>query len=446
MRWNYVFIGAGPASLAATNILIERGVRDVLILEEGNRLAKRGCPGRPSHTCIKCPGGICHVIKGQGGSSASFGNKLCYFPASQSIKHYFSSEVMLAANNYLDVLLESNFRSSNHATELSQSQRKHYIADILHQQKYQRLMTELLDRPVQHAYVRTNKSVVLVEKKQDSRFSILTADGDTFEAENVVLGCGRSSHVFLRQLFESLGVVFLENHPDIGLRFEAPSEVFSQHYSYQNDPKLKFDHGPRGTSRTFCACNGGAIVPVQFGDSHYAEGVFLNSRTSMNNLAFMARSRRAVSAQELERWCWSINKAYGGSLLLGEIELRADMSYLVDSIMSLLPTWPHEDHQIMMRELLQKSMSGERGFIDWSRCDGRKAKIYGPAIDLYWPAPQLQAGLRTSVEGLFVLGDATGVSRGIVQALISGAAWACTQEHRVHENKRTHSMAVGEAS
>jgi uncharacterized FAD-dependent dehydrogenase len=54
-------------------------------------------------------------------------------------------------------------------------------------------------------------------------------------------------------------------------------------------------------------------------------------------------------------------------------------------------------------------------------------RIYGPAIDLYWPSPVLSSGFRTQIDGLSVIGDAAGVSRGIVQALVSGAAWALVE-------------------
>jgi uncharacterized FAD-dependent dehydrogenase len=267
-----------------------------------------------------------------------------------------------------------------------------------------------------------------VERSASSGFRLFTREGAIIETDRLVLGCGRSAHAFLRRTFQKIGIDYTENSPDVGLRLEAPAAVFGEDYSYQADPKYKFDHGNIGSSRTFCACNGGVVVPVQFGKSLYAEGAFFDNPTNNNNVAFMTRTNRPISTEHLERWCKTVNQTAGRNLLLGELPLQSlRRPELVNSILGMFPAWPSDEHQTIMGDLLRNMLCGGLRFFDGLESGIQTAKIYGPAIDLYWPRPTLERGLATNVDGFFVLGDATGVSRGIIQALLSGVSWAIEQ-------------------
>jgi uncharacterized FAD-dependent dehydrogenase len=226
-------------------------------------------------------------------------------------------------------------------------------------------------------------------------------------------------------VFDSLGIEWEQSRPDLGIRLEAQRNLFTSEYTYQVDPKYKFAHFPYGTSRTFCGCHGGMIVPVKFGDSFYADGAFGESFTNSSNLAFMVRAQNPISTDDLEQWCRSINIAAKGSLLLGEVSLRPTKPpELVAEIMKLVPHWPTEEHRIMLSELLLSTLGDPVKLLESTESGNSPVKVYGPAVDLYWPRPRFEKGLETNVAGVFVLGDITGVSRGFVQAMISGAAWA----------------------
>lgn len=435
MRYDCLFVGAGPANLAAANLLLERGITNIIILEEGDSLNRRGCPGQRQTLCAHCNGNRCHVTGGEGGCSALFGNKLCYFPASNRILDYFSEHIVADSFGYLDALLGQHFNSrfnsiSTHTLTLrgdGSPVRKNYTSDVLLQPQFQYLIRKLLSRPLLAGTVRLNKEVAEITKPTPSTFRIVTRCGAVIESGRVVLGCGRSSHAFLRRAFASLGIQWHENCQDVGLRLEAPSEFFTDEYAYQADPKYKFTHPGRGTSRTFCACNGGAIVPVKFGHSYYAEGAFGGELTERNNIAFMVRATTPTPIHELERWCAAVNAASCGTLLLGSVPLNAASGSFVSAIMKLIPYWPSDDHRVMMAELLTLTLGGNISLLRRSEKAGSVLRVYGPAIDLYWPQPDLTKSLETRIHGLYLLGDAAGVSRGFVQSMVSGAAWALIQ-------------------
>jgi uncharacterized FAD-dependent dehydrogenase len=440
-----VFVGAGPANLVAANVLLERGSTSLLILEEGSSFNKRGCPGLRHSLCTHCNGSLCHVIGGEGGSSARFGNKLCYFPASERILEHFAEDVVSASSVYLDELLKPFFQSPLNHRECSSfangtpeartrtSNRKHYVSEILLKSDFEQLIYRLLSTPREKGLIRSNTAVKQIVKTGDSAFGLHTANGETINAQRVILGCGRSSQSLLRGWFASLGVAWEQPSQDVGIRLEAPAALFTEDFSYQLDPKYKFAHSSYGTSRTFCGCHGGIIVPVKVGESFYADGAFGDEFTNSSNIAFMVRSRDPLASDLLEEWCIRLNSSARGSLLLGKVPMSVtEPRTLVSEIMALVPAWPTVAHQIMMCELLTLTLGGDTMLLHLRKHNSADLRVLGPAIDRYWPKPQLKKGLETNVPGLFVLGDITGISRGFVQAMVSGAAWAMTQvaDHR----------------
>lgn len=232
--------------------------------------------------------------------------------------------------------------------------RKHYISEILLRGDFEQMILRLLLIPRERDLIRPNTAVTQIVRAGDSAFRLHTANGETINTQHVVLGCGRSSHAFLRRAFASLGVTWEQPHQDVGIRLEAPSSLFTEDFTYQGDPKYKFVHSPYGTSRTFCGCHGGIIVPVKFGHSFYADGAFGDHYTDSSNLAFMVRSRETLATQALEEWCTAMNTSAGGSLLLGKVPLGfTEVRELVSTIMALVPLWP---------------TVGETSFAKWTPC------------------------------------------------------------------------------
>lgn len=385
MRFEYVFIGAGPASLVAANYLLEQGVTNILILEEGCEMEKRSCPTSHEHSCSSCSGDLCQLVQGEGGSSAFHGNKLCYFPASPRISNYFKKEALINAHVYLNNLLGSWFEASCSSYNNSFTAKKIYGSCIIKQSCFSQLISKLLCRPRAENLLQINTAVVDIQKVPYSGFRLVTARGDKIDTRQLIIGCGRSSHAFLRRVFPALGIRYCDNCQDIGIRLEAKPDAYTSIYYYQADPKYKFAHAQHGFSRTFCACNGGCIVPVKFGSAFYADGAFGNELTNLNNIAFMVRSREPIPTRDLEMWCAKVNARGGGGLFLGRVSLDTnDTQSLIHAIVSLIPEWPTESHRIMISEMLEFTLTGRYKL--FNQCKESVA-IYGPAIDLYWPKP-----------------------------------------------------------
>lgn len=222
---------------------------------------------------------------GEGGSSALFGNKLCYFPASNRVLGHFSANSITQAGAFLEGLLAGQYSSRFNCPEDSMAPRKIYRSDIFFRPTFERLVRRLLSIPTSAGVLRISTSVTDIKRLPDAGFRLATRCGQTIDANQVVLGTGRSSYAFLRRILTSLGIRCDSQSQDVGLRLEARCDAFTDQYRYQVDPKYKFALRPYGSARTFCGCSGGIIVPVKFADGYFADGAFGDEPTPFTNLA-----------------------------------------------------------------------------------------------------------------------------------------------------------------
>jgi hypothetical protein len=363
---------------------------------------------------------------GVGGSSAGFGNKLCHFPASSGVLSLIPTELLQEVKDIVAERVGGDLGVGAEVATIPSGavRRKFYSADAVFRKQYASMLGGLLSALPDQVELRSGSSVTDVQKAGKG-FDVHLGSGEAIQTPNLILGTGRAGHRFVREALASLGVSYNENLADIGIRLEARTDIFSDAFFYQDDPKFKFVHGQLGSSRTFCACRGGAIVPVKFGDGFFADGAFVNGPTGITNVALMVRSNRALASKEINEWCKTINMYSGRSLLLGEVSVTSGPSPI--EILDKVPVWPSQAHKSLMAELLDNVVGGAHVRMFKPVTSAEVMRVYGPAVDLYWPSPVLSTGFRTEIDGLSVIGDATGLSRGIVQAMTSGAAWAAVE-------------------
>ncbi len=425
--FEYVFIGAGLANLAAARNLVGRGVNNLAILDSGRKLDRRVCPGVKPQKCVFCAQG-CSILSGIGGTNAMYGNKMCYFPASSRILDYFPNETITEAWHWLDSVLFPWFKSRNnrHDTESNDLGIKHYESEVFSPSQFGTMISSLARPLMENGLIREGSEVLNVGRDA-GEFVISLKSGVNLRSKNVVLGAGRSGGDLTRLVCESLGVALQDNFPDVGFRIEAPKELFSDFYRYQEDPKLKKTY-PEGTVRTFCAENGGIIVPVPFREGFFAEGAYPQVLTGENNVALMVRSDIPLSSDALRDWCVGVNRRYK-NLKIGEFEVSSlSPAETMSGAMRCVPPLPTTAHDSLMANLVAQ-LSSLKTPLFRASYKRTTVKVYGPAIDNYWPIPNVGFELRTPVPGFFLVGDSLGVSRGYVQALTSGAAWALTQSN-----------------
>lgn len=417
--FKYAFIGAGPATLSAVVELPLDDRKASVVIDAGFMVKRKVCPSLKSQSCSSCFEDKCHVINGVGGASATFGNKYCHFPASSGVQELMSAQPIARVE-------ASTHRRRVVVQHPNVPNRKVYDVNIAHADSYRATIQDLVSDVQSTTPILEGWSVERIERFGADWFRLVAESGESIDTENVVIATGRSGHIALRRWLDQLGIEYAENSPDIGVRIETPSNTISKQFLYQDDPKFKFDFGGLGQARTFCTCKGGQIVPVKFGNGFFADGAFVRKDTGRTNVALMARTGEVFEPQLLEEWCQSVNEASEGRLLLGAIDkFSGSDSTLEQDILDVIPEGPSPQYKKALQALLHRLLNDPSCQVfDGAKGEHGPLKVFGPSIDLYWPKVQLSRGFKASVEGIYVIGDAAGVSRGIVQAMAAGKSWA----------------------
>jgi uncharacterized FAD-dependent dehydrogenase len=335
---------------------------------------------------------------------------------------------------YLSKLLghyfDPSFNILNDTTRYqSKCNKKYYFSAEYFKYDFARIV-KLLTFRIESKLVE-KQNVCSITKNNDIYF-VKTTLGLIFKARHIVLGTGRASYSSLPDMLEPFGAKFTQQIQDIGIRIEANSDCFTDTYYYQADPKIKLDFGKSGSSRTFCAHNRGKVVPVRFGKSFFADGAFCSEPTSKNNIAIMARTSKPLSNDVMENWMLTINELAGNMLLLGNAVLDDDF---INNFSQLMPVFPTREHCEIMTQTLRSLLYGEDAII----VKGTTISIYSPSIDLQWLKPHLKSDFSLyNDNNIYVIGDAAGKSRGIIQALFAGVCWANKYVSKIRRLKRSY--------
>lgn len=412
-----IFIGAGVGNLLAANYLLRHGVKDFVILEKGKDLKQRSCPCSEKYHCQNCSS--CSVTDGVGGANALNGNKICHFPASSGVVDFVGEDMVKPALNFISSF-SSIISKEHHERKQGENHLKYYQSDILIRSDFADLIHNLT-KDISD-YIQRGVEVLKVSTLSKEHFRVHT-QSEIYETNNIVFGTGRSSYSFLSQYLLENKYECRQLSQDVGIRIEGPRKLFSSKYYYQVDPKLKFVYS-NGIGRTFCAHNQGLVVPVKMGDSYYADGAFGNLSSEFNNIALMVRSNLPLTGARLEKWAKQINNSSSNGLLLGVVRVTSPKETICQ-IFKVINVFPSSVHADLFERLLNDLFIGEQSILDFSNSTGLELRIYGPAIDRYWVRPILNSDFSIkNNKNVYIIGDAAGLSRGFLQAMFSGYAWA----------------------
>ena len=269
------------------------------------------------------------------------------------------------------------------------------------------------------------------------RATAVVCDGESFEADAVLLAPGRIGSAWLIDRMGALGVSMRHNPIDVGVRVEVPNEVMDRvtHGYGCWDPKFHM-HTPSYDDfvRTFCVCPAGFVVREPYGDGLFgANGHSMRDTGSPNtNFALITRvslTQPLENTTEYGQRIAQLANTLGGHrpLLqrLGDLRNnrrstwdRLGRSHVEPTLRDVTPgdiamAYPRRIAMDIMEglEMLDRVVPGVAS-------DG--TLLYAPEIKFYAMRIATDGSLRTSVPNLYVAGDGAGVSRGIVGAAATG--------------------------
>ena len=415
-----VIVGAGPAGLFAAHALSKQ--HRVTILERRDYVGGSGLHSD----------GKLNFHPKIGGDLTEFMSEGDAWALVQGIRDVFMGLGVEMAHSDEEGLRKLETQASQAGIKFIKIEQNHigsdYLPDVI--AKMQRRLEE------QDVDIRleTAADEVVVE---GGRAVAVSSDGESFEADAVLLAPGRIGSGWLIEQLSSLGVGMSYNPIDVGVRVEVPNEVMDQVINGYGcwDPKFHlYTPSYDDFVRTFCVCPAGYVVREPYGDGLFgANGHSMRDTKSGNtNFALLARvslTEPLENTTEYGRRIAQLANTLGGHKpiiqRLGDLRShkrstwdRLSRSHVEPTMEDVTPgdiamAYPRRITMDFMEslEMLDRVMPG---------IAADSTLLYAPEIKFYAMRIQTDERLRTSIPNLHVAGDGAGVSRGIVGAAATG--------------------------
>lgn len=445
MKQDVVIVGAGPAGIFSALELVENTPLNILILDKGGDIDKRKCPASRGLGCLNCD--PCNVLHGWGGAGAFSDGKLTLSTEVGGwLGEYVGEQQLQKLVGYVDQIYTKFGAPNNlYGADLDKTEeieRRASLAGLkLIQQRVRHMGTEkcaeTLRKMRNHlngkVEVKTRKEVKGLLVKDGKVEGVETVDGDKILAKYVIVAPGRSGAEWLKVEAQALGLKTLNNPVDVGVRVEVQAAVLEELTKVLYEPKLVyyskfFDDAVR----TFCVAPYGEVITESYDGVLTVNGQsYAERKTDNTNFAILVSTSFTEPFREPIAYGKYIarltNLLSGGVIVqrLGDLEAgrrsteeRINRSTVVPTLKSATPgdlsfVLPYR-YLSDIREMLEALDKLAPGL------HSRDTLLYGVEVKFYSSRLALNECLETPIHNLFTIGDGAGLTRGLVQASVSG--------------------------
>ena len=445
MRYDVIIIGAGPGGIfSAYEFAAKRPDLKIAVFETGHALSERKCPidGMKITSCIKCK--TCAIMSGFGGAGAfSDGKYNITNDFGGTLHEHIGRDKALELMHYVD---EINIANGGEGTKLYSTAGTDF-KKICTQNKL-----KLLDASVRHLGTDINYIVLsnLYNKLKDCVDFFFDTPVDKVEAidggyrvyhkngsdecSQCIISVGRSGSKWMEKVCDELKIHTKSNRVDIGVRVELPAVIFSHLTDELYESKIVFRTEKfEDNVRTFCMNPNGIVVNENTNgiitvNGHSFEDPSL--KTENTNFALLVSKHFSIPFEDSNGYGESIamlSNMLGGGVIVqrfGDLERgrRSNHSRIEEStVRPTLKATPGDlslvlpkrilDDIIEMIYALDKIAPGTAN--DDTLLYGVEVKFYNMEVDL-------DDNLMTEYDGLYVIGDGSGVTHSLSHASASG--------------------------
>jgi len=445
LKHDVIIVGAGPAGIFSALELVENTSLDILILDKGGDIDKRKCPASRGLGCLNCD--PCNVLHGWGGAGAFSDGKLTLSTEVGGwLGEYITEGALHKLVDYVDQVY-TRFGAPNNLygadlDKIEGIERRASLAGLkLIRQKVRHMGTErcaetlrkmrsFLDGEVE---VRTRTEVKGLLVRDGKVEGVETVNGDRILAKYVIVAPGRSGAEWLKAEAQALGLKTLNNPVDVGVRVEVQSSVMEELTKVLYEPKLVyyskfFDDA----IRTFCVAPYGEVITESYDGVLTVNGQsYAERKTDNTNFAVLVSTSFTEPFKEpiaYGKYIARLTNLLSGGIIvqrLGDLEAgrrsteeRIQRSTVVPTLKSATPgdlsfVLPYR-YLVDIREMLEVLDKISPGL------HSRDTLLYGVEVKFYSSRLALNECLETPIRNLFTIGDGAGLTRGLVQASVSG--------------------------
>jgi uncharacterized FAD-dependent dehydrogenase len=433
--YTVTIIGAGPAGIFASITLAKMGIKGVLLIDQGKDIDKRD---RRSARDLLCGwGGAGAYSDGKLNLSTEVGGFLNEFIPTEELEMLLEE----ADKTYLSYEAPEKIYGTNlpEIEALAANARKVGLTFVPTRIRHMgtencvsllRKMRQDLDEKIS---IKTECKAEEILTNKNEVTGVRLSDGHIINSRFVVAAPGRIGAGWMKSQADALNLPSVHSPVDIGLRIETPApivepltkEVYEAkliYYSKTFDDKV----------RTFCMNPYGEVVLEQSDDIITVNGHSYADRKSDNtNFALLVSSTFTEPFHDPIRYgkyIASLANMLGkgaiiqrlGDLLAGR---RSTEKRILKCItkptlhdatpgdLSFVLPYRYLKDIIEMLEILDSITPG---------IFSRHTLLYGVEVKFYSHRIKLTKHLESGIKSLFIVGDGAGITRGLIQASVSG--------------------------
>ena len=443
--YDVIIIGAGPGGIfSAYELLQKKSDLKIAVFDAGHSLEQRHCPidGDKIKSCIKCK--TCAIMNGFGGAGAfSDGKYNITNDFGGTLYEYIGRKQAFDLMEYVDHI---NMTHGGEGTKMYSTAGTN-LKKICLQNKL-----KLLDASVRHLGTDINYVVLenLYNEMKDhmdfffdtpiEKIEVLEdgyrvyAKDESYDCKKCVISVGRSGSKWMETVCDDLDIPTKSNRVDIGVRVELPAVIFSHLTDELYESKIvyrteKFEDNVR----TFCMNPYGIVVNENTNgivtvNGHSYESADL--RTENTNFALLVAKHFSEPFKDSNGYGESIarlSNMLGGGVIVqrfGDLVRgrRSNTKRIEEGLVTpTLAATPGDLSLVLPKRILD-------GIIEMIYALDKIAPgtanddtlLYGVEVKFYNMEVEIDEHLQSKYDGLYIIGDGSGVTHSLSHASASG--------------------------
>lgn len=438
--YDVAIIGGGIGGLmTAYRLITTDKTLKIVLIDSGKPLDKRVCPAKHGKPCVHCK--TCAITNGMAGAGAFSDGKFNIGTAyggtlSQELGEELAMNYICQVDTTLRTFSEDypSLYTSNDELKLKCLQNNLQLLDMdvrhLGTDKNYVTMMALINYLEDKIEIKTETVCEAIGRnKTESIFMVHTSDGP-LKAAKVVIATGRSGAPFVKKLCNAFNVDVEANYVDIGVRVEMKDMIWREFSSKIYEPKILYRTPTYGDNcRMFCFNQGGIVSAENNHGIITANGhSFADQAKKTDNCNFAILSsihftepfnQPTEYAENISRLANMIGDGNVIVQRLGDLRLgRRTNAHRLNqgSVHPTLAATPGDlalvlPHRILTNiietlDALNKVAPG---------CANPDTLLYGCESKYYSLKPRHNKNFEI-VDGLYLIGDGSGICRGLSQS------------------------------